>query len=310
MRLKSIVEDFYPVRNHLSISIYDSEASDVELCATSIHYPDSGTEIIVTINQESYDYSDVDVLKIAKMAILYSSKIAKKYFGKSDNIFIRFNDNVQDEIIQNLIDSGSISKHGDSYLLGDIKLDKSGDLNDLDKTSYDSGLSQKFVAYSSKSGKGPQNAGDYNLSKAVNFHELNMKGQRWPELELAFIYRSNTYKAKGVSDYTRPRKSLFKYLNNISERWPEGDDMAAATIKKFSGPYFGKTRYFTFTNDVMRYVYSKAPHLMYDIGLGIYKNLYIPWAKNNSLFGYLNFHDIDYSSDSVPPKFIELFKKG
>lgn len=307
MRLKSIVEDFYPVMDKSDdgrydiISIYDSESPQVELCSVSV----KNNYIVINMRQEAYDYSSTDAFKIIQMAIGY----AGKFLNKKD-AYVKFGDSVQDETIKKLVNTNSIIYDAGVYSIGNINND-GANLYSSSKSDYDMNLMNKFSAYSwkPKDAKPVKNAENYDLVKAVTFHELNMKGKRWPELEQAFLHRSNTYTGKGVSDYTRPRKSLFKYLSNINERWPEGDNMATATIKKFVGPYFGRNRYFVFTDDVMQYVYSKAPHLMYDIGLGIYKNLYIPWARNSSFFGYLDFQNIDFSSDSAPLKFIELFKK-
>ena len=63
------------------------------------------------------------------------------------------------------------------------------------------------------------------LPQAVNYHAKNMGGQRWPALEQAFLNRSETYKGF-KSDYTRPRTSLFTYLKNLNQPWPEGIELA------------------------------------------------------------------------------------
>lgn len=68
------------------------------------------------------------------------------------------------------------------------------------------------------------------LHAAVSYHAKNFKGKRWPALEKAFLSRANTYRGTGGC-YVRPRTLLYAYLNNLSEPWPEGEEMADTALK-------------------------------------------------------------------------------
>ena len=64
------------------------------------------------------------------------------------------------------------------------------------------------------------------LSKAVRYHEQNFNGARWPALEAAFLNRKRSFTGGG-GDYVRPRTTLFRYLKNINEPWPDGEALVA-----------------------------------------------------------------------------------
>lgn len=67
--------------------------------------------------------------------------------------------------------------------------------------------------------------GKGTLSAAVRYHQQHMNGKRWSVLEKAFTDRSATFQgAKG--DFIRPRISLFTYLTNLRDPWPEGNRLA------------------------------------------------------------------------------------
>lgn len=69
------------------------------------------------------------------------------------------------------------------------------------------------------------------LAQAVRYHAREMNGERWRALEQAFLNRAVTFSGK-PSDYMRPRMTLFTYLNNIKEPWPEGEAMAQNIFKE------------------------------------------------------------------------------
>ena len=108
------------------------------------------------------------------------------------------------------------------------------------------------------------------LSQAVRYHAREMNGERWPALEQAFLSRAATYGGK-PSDYMRPRMSLFTYLNNIKEPWPEGEAMASkfldsGMVKKAIGPYVGGIGTYS------RYMSALSPSMInYLINKKIYK---------------------------------------
>jgi len=75
------------------------------------------------------------------------------------------------------------------------------------------------------------------LQQAVRYHMRNFNGERWPALEQAFMNRAVTYQGK-PGDNIKPRMSLFTYLDNINEPWPEGIEMAKQVVNAFiTGSY-------------------------------------------------------------------------
>ena len=125
------------------------------------------------------------------------------------------------------------------------------------------------------------------LAQAVRYHAREMNGERWPALEQAFMNRAVTFSGK-PGDYIRPRMTLFTYLNNIKEPWPEGEALAQ---KLFAGPkppttdfhaddkFGNKTEHVFNTSGVMdtriynRYMSMLSPGMLQYL---IRKNQYIP----------------------------------
>ena len=90
------------------------------------------------------------------------------------------------------------------------------------------------------------------LNNAISYWSKNFGGERWPVLEKAFLNRDWTFKG-GVGMYTSARTSLFKYLNNLKQSWPEGEKMANQVLESSNGlRYFGHP-------EIRKYVQSKPP---------------------------------------------------
>lgn len=93
------------------------------------------------------------------------------------------------------------------------------------KNPYPSGTRPK--------GYTPSSVGPGDLNRAMTYWLKEFHGGRWPALEQAFLNRARSYTGGG-GDFVRPRMSVFKYLGNLKEPWPEG----AAMIEKMlaTGP--------------------------------------------------------------------------
>lgn len=92
------------------------------------------------------------------------------------------------------------------------------------------------------------------LQKAVYYHAREFGGERWTALEQAFLSRKNLYIGKR-GDMIRPRVSLFKYLNNVTTPWPEGDQLAMNVLDSNLGSDPRDRRYFNRLNpDVLQYL--------------------------------------------------------
>lgn len=88
------------------------------------------------------------------------------------------------------------------------------------------------------------------MPQAVLYHATNMGGERWPALEQAFLNRENTYKGL-KSDFMRPRTSLFTYLKNLNQPWPEGLELARQLVNST-----------IFNTDNRRYVNVFSPDII------------------------------------------------
>jgi len=126
-------------------------------------------------------------------------------------------------------------------------------------------LSKPFSAYSWKKKRSEhKNEAGTTLSKAVIYHQRHFNGKRWPELEAAFLQRANTYSSP-AGDYTRPRMSLFTYMNNLREEWPEGEKLAESLVS-FIERNYGKNhkyykRYINYGNDSFIEFMKRRPNL-------------------------------------------------
>lgn len=239
MKLKLIAEDkfYYDIRGHWPesindpgskiITIYNTEDQNTELMNGTIPHnigtmsgylvPPSSVNMInvISINQEAFDYTEDNQIKMLKLLL---SLMPQGKISFSDKYDIQ-------NLINELIDDGSLKVKSGNLINAQPRANNN-QFNSLDK---------KFTAYSGNTKttntKTIKNT-DTNLNNAVKYHAKYMNGQRWPELEQAFLHRANTYTSSGLSDYTRPRVSLFTYLNNIKEKWNEGEKLADAALKK------------------------------------------------------------------------------
>lgn len=89
------------------------------------------------------------------------------------------------------------------------------------------------------------------LLTAIGYWQRHFNGERWPALEQAFLNRHWTFTG-GMSLYNRARTSLFKYLNNLRQPWPEGDKMANRVISSKNGK-----RYVIQSPEIQKYIKTK-----------------------------------------------------
>lgn len=94
------------------------------------------------------------------------------------------------------------------------------------------------------------NTGD-TLNKSIAYWMKDFKGQRWPALEQAFLNRDWTFKG-GRGMYDSARSSLFKYLNNLSGKWPEGEKMADQVLASRNGLMYVRK-----SPDIRKYVEAR-----------------------------------------------------
>ncbi len=74
------------------------------------------------------------------------------------------------------------------------------------------------------------------LQKAVRLHKKFFGGRRWPALETALLYRSNTMGQSPGGDFVRPRITSFcTYMNSLTTPWPDGDKIMANFIVGHNG---------------------------------------------------------------------------
>lgn len=266
MKLKLIAEDkfYHDTQYNTSskvITIYNTEDQNTELMNGTIphnigsmftddgdtKYPDVIN--VISINQEAFDYTEDNQIKMLKLLL---SLMPQGKIAFSDKYDIQ-------NLVNELIDDGSLKVKSGNLINAQPRANNN-QFNLLDK---------KFTAYS---GNTKTKNTNNNLKNAVKYHAKYMKGQRWPELEQAFLYRANTYMGSSLSDYIRPRTSLFTYLNNIKEKWREGEKLADAALKKFLfSVIIHNDRYFKLNNDIYEYIY-KRPNIMIITGLYRYMN--------------------------------------
>ena len=96
-------------------------------------------------------------------------------------------------------------------------------------------------------------SGGRHLQDAIRYWVSNFEGKRWSTLEQAFLNRDWTFKG-GMGMYNTARTSLFKYLNNLKEPWPEGEKMANQVLGSKNG-----LNYVSQSPDVRAYVRSRPP---------------------------------------------------
>ena len=88
------------------------------------------------------------------------------------------------------------------------------------------------------------------LIKAYRYWQKNFNGERWPALEQAFLNRTWTFKG-GSSMENSARTSIFDYINNLKESWPEGEKIAVGLLSSHGAlMYHDKP-------SVMKYIISR-----------------------------------------------------
>lgn len=144
------------------------------------------------------------------------------------------------------------------------------------------------------------------LNKAIAYWHKSFDGKRWPTLEQAFLNRDWTFKG-GMGTYNTARTSLFKYLNNLKEPWPEGEKMANGLLA--SGR--NALRYVALSPDIRQYVASKPERnkglvdsvtttlAQYDKEMADWQIKHDAWTAAKKPSG--DFHDDDeFGSDHEP----------
>lgn len=99
----------------------------------------------------------------------------------------------------------------------------------------------------------PSIVGPGDLNRAVSYWVKNFDGERWSALEQAFLNRARSYTGGG-GDFVRPRTSIFTYLANLKEPWPEGE----ALVQKFLGSSGMGTKHAKDTSNYIGYSLKKG----------------------------------------------------
>lgn len=148
--------------------------------------------------------------------------------------------------------------------------------------------------------------GGQHLQNAISYWSKNFEGKRWPTLEQAFINRDWTFQG-GKGMYNTARVSLFKYLNNLKEPWPEGEEMANRVI---SGPK--AVTYLTEYPEILKYALSKPinPSIQNAIKQEIerWDGPYRDWLAAQEKPKELTFHDDDeFFRPNKPASFNDIY---
>jgi len=150
--------------------------------------------------------------------------------------------------------------------------------------------------------------GGQHLQRAISYWVHNFDGKRWPALERAFINRDWVFKG-GMSMYNTARISLFKYLNNLKEPWPEGENMANTVLSSRNA-----VRYITGHPEILKYALSRPvrPEIQAAIKNEIdkYDIPYHKWLEAQKP-KEITFHDEDdFTTSYKPISFDEAYEIG
>lgn len=241
-----------------------------------------------------------------ELASAINSLLSKGILKEIDDEWYKIRQNIPNQTGQSITQQiNSLSKTGKA------PEDLITKIEDMLTAPFKATASGAIPKGSNKNAHWPQlhRGGDnYNILKqATQVHKMLFNGKRWPALEHAFLLRKNTYENMG-GDFVRPRTTIFEYLGNLREKWPEGERIVNNINDSMLINIMGRSetaRRYIINNYELRHKIESHFIKMTINGIVRAVNLNRPYGTddavyvNNVISDLVNLLDLKLSNDSI-----------